>query len=68
MQLILTLLFYVLLVGIFVMVYLMWRTSVKRTAKLEGTLIGLAEKNADTSEKNAETARRLSRILEEQPK
>ena len=63
MQLILTLLFFALMVGIFVLVYLMWRTDTKRTAKMEETLIDLAEKSA-------ETAGRLSHILEEkeQPK
>ena len=63
MQLILTLLFFALMVGIFVLVYLMWRTDTKRTAKMEETLI-------DVAEKSAETSRRLSHILEEkeQPK
>lgn len=58
MQLILTLLFFALMVGIFILVYLMWRTDTKRTAKMEQTLI-------DVAEKSAETARRLSGILEE---
>lgn len=54
-------LFYALMVGILVFVFLMWRTGVKRTQKLEQTLIEVAQKSAETS-------RRLSAILEEKEK
>ena len=60
-QLILTLIFYLLIVGILVLVFLIWRAGVKRTAKLEQTLI-------DVATKSAETSRRLSAILEEKEK
>ncbi len=60
-QLILTLIFYALVVGIFTMVFLMWRMSSKRAAKLEQTLI-------DVALRSAETSRRLAAILEAQEK
>ena len=57
-QLILTLIFYALIVGILVFVFLMWRAGVRERQKLTQVL-------ADVAEKSAETSRRLSAILEE---
>ena len=56
-QLILTIIFYALIVAIFVFVFLIWRSGTKRTAKLEQTLI-------DVALRSAETSRRLAAILE----
>ena len=60
-QIILTIIFYLLIVAIVVLVFLMWRVGVKRTAKMEQALI-------DATSKSTETARRLSAILEEKEK
>lgn len=60
-QLILTLLFYLLMAGILLLVFLMWRTGTKRTEKLEQALI-------DVATKSTETSRRLAAILEEKEK
>ncbi len=60
-QLILTIIFYVLIIAIVIFVYLIWRSGVKRTQKLEQTLI-------DVALKSAETSRQLSHILAEKEK
>lgn len=60
-QLILTLIFYALMVAILVLVFLMWHQGMKDRQKLEQTLI-------DVAQKSTETSRRLSAILEEKEK
>ena len=60
-QLILTLIFYLLVVGILAFVYLIWRAGVHERQKLSQTLV-------DVATKSAETARKLSVILEEREK
>lgn len=56
-QLLLTIIFYALMVGIFVFVFLMWRTGVRERQKLTRALI-------EVSEKNAEANRKLADLLE----
>lgn len=60
-QLILTIIFYLLIVLILVFVFLMWRAGVHERQKLSQTLV-------DVATKSAETSRRLAAILEEKEK
>ena len=60
-QLILTIIFYLLIMGILVLVYLMWRAGVHERQKLTQTL-------AEVATESAETSRRLAAILEEKEK
>ena len=58
------LLFYGLLACIVVLLFLMWRESVKRTSRTTLALIDVATKAAEAAQKSAEAAERAVAYLE----
>ena len=64
-QLILTLLFYLLMVGLVVFVYLIWRESVHRSKRVEMALIEAARVSMESARTSAEAARSLASYLAE---
>ena len=59
-QVILTLIFYVLLIAILVLVTLMWRSSVTRTEKLQQALIDATKASTTAAKESAEAVRILA--------
>ena len=59
-QLILTIIFYALIVAILMMVFLMWRTGVRERQKLTQTLVDATLKSTEAAKDAAEAVRVLA--------
>lgn len=59
-QLVLTLLFYLLLTGILVLVYLMWRSGVRERQKLSQALVDATQASTTAAKEAAEAVRVLA--------
>ena len=64
LQVILTIIFYALMVGILTLVGLMYRTSMVSRRKTDQTLIDAAMLSAEAAHKAAEAAQKLATMLE----
>ncbi len=63
-QIITTIIFYIFLFGMLVLLFLIWRSSVTRIARMQQALIDVSNKSAETAKTAAEAAQRAIALME----